>query len=87
MNNWIVNKSANASYYKLSDRPVAYSIEVAPLVVADYDASGNVAGIELLTAATDKYDIHNLIALAGKQAKSPSEMRSQPEEGEAAGVW
>jgi uncharacterized protein YuzE len=73
MNDWIVDKSANASYYKLSDRPVAYSIEVAPLVVADYDERGNVAGIELLTAATEKYDIHNLIALAGKV---PLEMRS-----------
>ena len=66
MNDWKVDKSANASYYKVSDRPVAYSAEVAPLVVADYDERGNVAGIELLTAATDQYNIHNLIALAGK---------------------
>jgi uncharacterized protein YuzE len=70
MISWVIDKAANASYYKLSDRRVAYSVELDPLVVADYDESGNVIGIELLTAQTDKFDVHRLIALAGKHAKS-----------------
>ena len=72
MSKWVVDKSANASYFKLSDKPVAYSIKLAPLVVADYDVSGNVRGIELLTAATGEYDIHHLIANAGKRASEDS---------------
>ena len=38
----------HGSYHQLSDAPVAYSIPLADLVVADYDAKGGVRGIEFV---------------------------------------
>ena len=40
-------------YYKLSDRPVAYSVELSDMVIADYDESGAVRGIEFVGKQTE----------------------------------
>jgi hypothetical protein len=36
------------NYFKLSDEPVAYSIQLSDLVIADYDPTGAVRGIEFV---------------------------------------
>jgi uncharacterized protein YuzE len=42
----------NAAYIKLAASKVVESEEVTPGVVVDFDASGHIAGIELLDART-----------------------------------
>ena len=43
-----VDKEADALYLTLSNADVVESAEVAPGVIVDYDASEQVAGIEIL---------------------------------------
>lgn len=45
------NKEADVLYLKLSEAIVAESDEDKPGVIIDYDARGNVVGIELLEAS------------------------------------
>ncbi|BBM68502.1 DUF2283 domain-containing protein [Rhodothermus marinus] len=43
-----IDEQADALYLALSDQPVAYTEEVAPGILLDYNKDGQVVGIELL---------------------------------------
>jgi uncharacterized protein YuzE len=43
-----IDQAADALYLKLDDVPVTDSEEVSTGVIVDYDAAGNVVGIEML---------------------------------------
>ena len=45
------DKAADALYLKLSDAEISVSDEDKPGIIIDYDAEGNVVGIELLEAS------------------------------------
>jgi len=45
------DKAADALYLKLSDAEISVSDEEKPGIIIDYDAEGNVVGIELLEAS------------------------------------
>lgn len=40
--------ASKESYFALTGAPVSYSQQIDPDVIADYDASGNVVGLEFL---------------------------------------
>lgn len=44
------------NYFKLSDQPVAYSIQLSGLVIADYDPTGAVLGIEFVGKRSESID-------------------------------
>ncbi|MEX0609590.1 MAG: DUF2283 domain-containing protein [Balneolaceae bacterium] len=46
------DKEADAIYLKFSDAEIMESDQDKPGVIIDYDANGNVVGIELLDAST-----------------------------------
>jgi len=46
-----VDRSADAVYLNLTDRPIKDSAEVADGIVVDYDAEGRIVGIEVLDAS------------------------------------
>ena len=46
-----VDRSADAVYVNLTDRPIKDSAEVADGIVVDYDAEGRIVGIEVLDAS------------------------------------
>jgi len=43
-----VDQQADALYLTLSESPASRSEEIAPGIILDYDASGQVVGIEML---------------------------------------
>ena len=45
------DKEADAIYLKLSDNKIAESDQEKPGIIIDYDAEGNIVGIELLEAS------------------------------------
>lgn len=45
------DKEVDIVYIRLSDQPVAESDEDKPGVIIDYDADGNIVGIEVLDAS------------------------------------
>ena len=47
-------------YIDLSERPSAESREISESVVLDYDASGNLVGIDIDNAST-KVDLHRFV--------------------------
>ncbi|MCH7976204.1 MAG: DUF2283 domain-containing protein [Bacteroidetes bacterium] len=48
-----IDPDIDAAYLRLTDKPVAESEEVAPGIVLDFDAEGNVIGIEILALSLD----------------------------------
>lgn len=46
-----IDQKADAVYVNLTDRDVENSEEVADGIVVDYDAAGNIVGIEILDAS------------------------------------
>jgi len=46
-----VDRSADAVYLNLTDRPIKESEEVADGIVVDYDAEGRIVGVEILDAS------------------------------------
>jgi uncharacterized protein YuzE len=55
---------------------VAYTKEVAPGVMADYDESGGVRGIEIVEPALAKTaDIARLVAVAAAQSDGPKQTK------------
>lgn len=46
--------AADALYVRLDDQPIIEFEQIKPSIVLDYDAAGNVVGIEVLSAS--KYD-------------------------------
>jgi len=46
-----VDRSADAVYVNLTDRPIKDSAEVADGIVVDYDHEGRIVGIEILDAS------------------------------------
>lgn len=61
-------------YYKVSDRGVAYSVELSDLVIADYDETGAVRGIEFVGKRTDP--VESYLDIARKASRGP--MRKRP---------
>lgn len=57
------------SYFKLSDSPVAYSVELGDLVVADYDATGAVRGIDLV--GKQEHALERYLEMARKASRGP----------------
>ncbi len=47
---WRYDLEADAAYLRLSAGVVSHSVEIAPDVVFDYDASGRIVGMEVLAA-------------------------------------
>lgn len=43
-----VDNSVNAAYMKLTNETIVRTVHVAPNVLIDYDANGNIVGIEHL---------------------------------------
>jgi len=56
-------------YYKLSSNPVAYSVELSDLVIADYDASGALRGLEFVGKRTEP--IESYLEKARKAGRGP----------------
>jgi uncharacterized protein YuzE len=46
-----VDRSADAVYVNLTDRPIKDSAEVADGIIVDYDDEGRIVGIEVLDAS------------------------------------
>ncbi|HME26658.1 MAG TPA: DUF2283 domain-containing protein [Acetobacteraceae bacterium] len=60
-------------YYKVSDKPVAYSVELSDLVVADYDEAGAVRGIEFVGRRIEPIDTY--LEKARKATRGPLRQR------------
>ena len=61
--------AGEGSYHKVSDKPVAYSKELAALVIADFDASGAVRGIDFV--GKQVHPIGHYLELARKASSGP----------------
>ena len=61
-------------YFKLSDRDVAYSIQLSDLVIADYDATGKVRGIEFVGKRAES--LEHYLEKADKASRGP--LRKRP---------
>jgi hypothetical protein len=61
-------------YYKLSDRGVAYSVELSDLVIADYDETGALRGIEFVGKRTEPLEAY--LDKARKASRGP--LRKRP---------
>jgi uncharacterized protein YuzE len=48
---WTFDVSADAAYLVIKEAPVARTIELSPNVMIDFDANGQVLGIEVLEAS------------------------------------
>jgi len=60
-------------YFKLSDHKVAYSVELSDLVIADYDETGAVRGIEFAGKQIEPIDAY--IDKARKASRGPQQRR------------
>lgn len=70
-------KKGGATYYRYSDRPVAYSSEVSDGVVADFDDRGDLRGIEVLTdAVLEQTSIERLAEKARATRRGPKRIQS-----------
>lgn len=68
-------KKGGATYYRYSDRPVAYSSEVSDGVVADFDEKGDLRGIEVLTdGVLKRTSIERLAEMARATVRGPKRM-------------
>jgi uncharacterized protein YuzE len=54
------DKEVDIVYIKLSDKPVVESDEDKPGIIIDYDADGNIAGMEILDASNRMQDPYKL---------------------------
>jgi len=69
-------KKGGATYYRYSDRAVAYSSEVSDGVVADFDEKGDLRGIEVLSdAALNQTSIERLAEKARAASGGPKAIR------------
>lgn len=57
------SQEADALYIRLKETEIKNSDEIADDIIMDYDESGNVVGIEILSAS-QKADVHQLIIQA-----------------------
>jgi len=57
------SQEADALYIRLKETKIENSDEIADNIIMDYDESGNVVGIEILSAS-QKADVNNLIIQA-----------------------
>ena len=62
------------NYFKVSDQPIAYSIPLSDLVIADYDPTGAVRGIEFVGKRTGGID--GYLEKARKASRGP--LRKRP---------
>ena len=46
-----IDRSADAVYLNLTDRPIDGSEEVADGIIVDYDSAGRIVGVEILDAS------------------------------------
>ncbi|VFN03935.1 MAG: Uncharacterized protein YuzE [Candidatus Kentron sp. G] len=53
-------KDTDSLYIDLSSRPSADSVEISDGIVLDYDAEGNITGIDI-DNASEKTDLHKVI--------------------------
>jgi len=47
-----VDKESDALYFRLDETPIVESEEVAPGVILDYDESGRLVGVEILSLSS-----------------------------------
>ena len=59
----IINKEDDALYLRLNDDPILESEEVENGIILDYNASGNVVGIEMLYISERSPDSLNKVLL------------------------
>ncbi|MGB9428562.1 MAG: DUF2283 domain-containing protein [Gammaproteobacteria bacterium] len=67
-----VDKGSDAVYLDLTGAPIESSEEVAPGMIADYDAKGHLVGIELLDASKHAGDIGILEEITVLSKTKPS---------------
>ena len=60
------SKEADALYIRLNDKRIENSDEISEDVILDFDANGNVVGIEVLNAS-EKFDVEELTIEAIKR--------------------
>lgn len=68
-----VDKDSDAIYLDLTGKPIENSEEIAPGMIVDYDAHGNLVGVELLDASKHAGDVGVLEEIT--VASKPSEPR------------
>ena len=70
---FVPRESAGDHYHQLSDRGVAYSVELSDLVIADYDETGAVRGIEFVGKRVEP--IENYLEKARRASRGPQRKR------------
>ena len=64
------SRKSGPSYHKFSDKPVEYSCEVRDGVIADFDASGSLRGIEVTDPSVlSKTPLESLVHEANKASR------------------
>jgi uncharacterized protein YuzE len=53
---------------------VAYSIEIANMVIADYDEHGSAVGIEFVEAQKHLMDAEKFVKLANQRSRGPQKL-------------
>jgi len=68
-----IDRKSGAGYYRVSHSRarVAYSVEIDDMVIADYDESGSVLGIEFVDASKHLMDAEKYVKLANQKSKGP----------------
>jgi len=74
-----IDPKSGTGYYRLHSGKgkVAYSIEIADMVVADYDEQGTVLGIEFVEAKKHLADAEKYVMLANQKSKGPQKIRQK----------
>ncbi|HZW34554.1 MAG TPA: DUF2283 domain-containing protein [Isosphaeraceae bacterium] len=74
-----IDPESGAGYLQVTNNPVAYSIDLDDMVVADYDEMGNVVGVEFLDSKLGKGEVERYLNLAKTRTKGIAKgKRPQP---------
>ncbi|TFG04360.1 DUF2283 domain-containing protein [Candidatus Thorarchaeota archaeon] len=58
---------ADAVYFRLRGEKVVESVEISDGVVVDYDAKGDICGIEILAFSKKELDLNRLVKLRDEE--------------------
>jgi uncharacterized protein YuzE len=67
------SKETGAIYAQVSKGSVNYSVEIQEMVVADYDVTGNLVGVEILDSKIPVADIQKFLDLAKRSTRGRRE--------------
>ena len=71
--------SGTGTYHALSKEKIAYSVELSDLVIADYDARGNLRGLEFV--GKQDGSLAKFLELARKASRGPMSKTRGPNPG------